>query len=65
LVFMLICAMQLCDFGLARKLSDITKTPSSMVGCSNCSAFNTLFAEHLTWHHDMELVLLLSGYNFL
>jgi hypothetical protein len=50
---------------LARKLSDITKTPSSMVGCSNCSAFNTLFAEHLTWHHDMELVLLLSGYNFL
>ncbi|KAG6757057.1 hypothetical protein POTOM_037358 [Populus tomentosa] len=41
---------KLCDFGLARKLSDISKTPSSMVGCSNCSAFNTLFAEHLTCH---------------
>ena len=26
-----LCVMQLCDFGLARKLSDISKTPSSLV----------------------------------
>lgn len=31
LVFVNINAMQLCDFGLARKLNDISKTPSSLV----------------------------------
>lgn len=32
LVFINLNVIQLCDFGLARKLNDISKTPSSSVG---------------------------------
>ena len=52
--------MQLCDFGLARKLSDISKTPSSLVCFYQLLQQLMLYTEFII---DLIIILLIFPLN--